>query len=270
MSKTQNLTTEAREALGSANARRLRVAGRVPVNVYGHGEANQNLSIEAHPLELALHSSAHVFNLKIAGKEQPCLVKHVEWDTFGQRALHVDFARISLTEEVEVEVQLIFTGHAKGVGEGGTLAVHHPLLWVSCLASAIPESLEVDVTELEIGRAMHASEIKLPAGVKLDTRKMDPRAQIVGVVAPHIEEVPAEETPAEGAVPAEGAAPAEGAVAGEAGAAGAKPGAPAAAGAKGAAPAAGGKPGAPAAGGKPGAPAAGGKPGAPPAGGKAK
>jgi len=254
MSKTVTLTTEAREALGSSNARRLRSSGRVPVNVYGHGEGNQNLAVEAHPLVLALHSPAHVFTLKIGGKEQPCLVKHVEWDTFGQHVLHVDFSRIRLDEEVEVEVPLVFTGHARGVGEGGTLAVHHPLLWVRCLANAIPESLEVDVSELDIGRAMHASEIKLPANVKLDAKKMDPKVQIVGVVAPHKEEEPVAEAAAEGAVPAEGEAPAEGAAPAEAGKEGAKPGAPAAAGAKGAPAGKGAAPGAPAAA-KPGAPA---------------
>ncbi len=261
MSKTVSLTTEAREALGSSHARRMRASGRVPVNVYGHGEGNQNLAVEAHALVLALHSPAHVFNLSIGGKEQPCLVKHVEWDTFGQHVLHVDFSRISLTEEVEVEVPLVFTGHAKGVGEGGTLAVHHPLLWVRCLASAIPESLEVDVTALEIGRAMHASEIGLPAGVKLDSKKMDPKVQIVGVVAPHKEEEPVAEAAVEGAVPAEGEAPAEGAAPAEAGKEGGKPGAPAAPGAKGA-PAAAGAKGAPAAPGKGAPPAPGAKPGA--------
>jgi len=263
MAKPSILKTENRPGTGSRVARRSRAAGNVPVNVYGHGEANQNLVIDEHALSLALHTNTQVFTLTIEGKEQPCLVKHVQWDTFGVSILHVDFVRVSLTEEVEVEVTLNFTGHAKGLAEGGIMAVHHPALWVRCPAASIPDSIDVDVTELEMGHALRAQDIKLPAGVKLDTHKVNPTDQIVGVVAPRIEVVeptPEEVAAAEAAAAAAAAPGAEGEAA-----AGAAPGAE---GKPGAAPAAGGKPGAPAAGGKPGAPAAGGKPGAPAAGGK--
>jgi large subunit ribosomal protein L25 len=254
MAKPSILKTENRPGTGSRVARRSRAAGHVPVNVYGHGEANQNLAIDEHALSLALNTNTQVFTLSIDGKEQPCLVKHVQWDTYSVRVLHVDFVRVSLTEEVEVEVKLNFTGHAKGLNEGGIMAVHHPALWVRCPAASIPDSIDVDVSELEMGHALRAQDIKLPAGVKLDTHKVNPTDQIVGVVAPRIEVVePTPEEVAAAEAAAAGVAPAEG----EAAAAGAAPGAE---GKPGAAPAAGAKPGAPAAGGKPGAPAAGGKP----------
>ena len=212
MPKPSVLQTHPRTGTGSAAARRLRAEARIPVNVYGHGEANQNLALDEHELELALHTATQVFTLSIGGQEQPCLVKSVQYDTFGQRVLHVDFARVSLTEEVEVEVALDITGTPKGAAEGGQIVVLHPALWVRCLASAIPDSLPVDITPLMMGDAIHAKDIALPAGVSLDTKKMDPEAQIIGVVAPRIEEVPAEAAaPAavEGAAaPAEGAAPA--------------------------------------------------------------
>ena len=212
MPKPSVLQTHPRPGLGSASARRLRAESRIPVNVYGHGEANQNLALDEHELELALHTATQVFTLSIAGQEQPCLVKSVQYDTFGQRVLHVDFARVSLTEEVEVEVALEITGTPKGAAEGGQVVVLHPALWVRCLANAIPDSLPVDISPLMMGEAIHAREIALPPGVSLDTKKMDPEAQIIGVVAPRIEEAPAEAAApaAEGApVPAaDGAAPA--------------------------------------------------------------
>jgi len=212
MPKPSVLQTHSRTGTGSAAARRLRAAARIPVNVYGHGEANQNLALDEHELELALHTATQVFTLEISGQQQPCLVKSVQYDTFGQRVLHVDFARVSLTEEVEVEVALDITGTPKGAAEGGQVVVLHPALWVRCLANAIPDSLPVDITPLLMGEAIQAQDIALPPGVSLDTKKMNPEDQIVAVVAPRIEEVaaePAAAVPAEGAaVPAEGAAPA--------------------------------------------------------------
>ena len=207
MSKNVTLVAEPREKAGSSVSRRLRTAGRVPVNVFGHGEANANLSVDAHELDLALHTAAQVFMLKQGQSEQACLVRNVQYDTFGQQVLHVDFARVDLSEEVEVEVELAFIGFAKGVADGGTLAVQHPALWVKCRADSIPERIEVDVTGVEVGHALHAREIVLPAGVRLDTHKMGEEAQIVGVVAAHIEVAPvAAAAEGEAAPAAEGAA----------------------------------------------------------------
>jgi large subunit ribosomal protein L25 len=239
MAKPGILKTEPRSGTGSRNARRDRVAGKVPVNIYGHGEQNQNLAIAEHPLHLALDTATQVFTLDIDGRQQPCLVKSVQYDTYGQEILHVDFARVSLTEEVDVEVPVHYMGHARGLTEGGQLVIQHPQLAVRCLASAIPEFLEVDIAEIGLGKSLHAGDVKLPAGVKLDLRKMAADEPVMGVVAPRVEAVvEAEAAPAEGAA----AAPAAGAAAAPAaGAAAPAAGAPGAAPAKGAAPDKGGK-----------------------------
>jgi large subunit ribosomal protein L25 len=217
MAQPTILQTKPRAATGSAQARRERREGRVPVNVYGHGEGNQHLLMDEHELSLALHTATQVFTLSIGGAEQPCLVKAVQYDTFGQQILHVDFTRVSMTEEVEVEVTLEFTGTPKGVAAGGQLVVLHPALWVRCMANAIPDSIGVDIAAIELGHGIHAGEIALPPGVSLDTERMDPDEQVVGVAAPRVDEPEpvAEGEPVEGAEPAEGAAavPAEGAAA---------------------------------------------------------
>jgi large subunit ribosomal protein L25 len=208
------LTAEARELKGSAESRRSRRAGRVPVEIYGHGQANVSLTLDAHVLGLALQTPAQVFTLDIEGKSESCLVKEVQYDTFGQQILHVDFARVDLSEEVEVEIQLEFTGRAKGVVEdGGTMVVHHPTVSVKCRADSIPEVLAVDVAEIAIGHALHANEIQFPPGVKLDEHEMDAETQIVGVVAPKAEEPEVDEDAVEGV---EGEAPAEGDAEGDA------------------------------------------------------
>ncbi len=206
MSTVLSLQAEPRPTQGSREARRSRRAGRIPANVYGHGEGNAALLLDAHELELALAKPGNIFELKIGGKSENALIKEVQYDTFGQHVLHVDFARIDLSEEIEVEVNLELRGTPAGVTQGGNILVHHNTIWVRCIASAVPSVLEVDVSSIEIGHALHAGEIPLPAGIKLDTHKMEAETQIIGVLAPRA----AEPEPGEGdEEPVEGVAEGE-------------------------------------------------------------
>ena len=212
MSTPRTLQTSARQGSGSRAARKERAAGKVPVNVYGHGQGNVQVCVDAHELSLAFATTDQVFNLEIEGKAESCLVKDVQYDTYAQHVLHVDFTRIDLSEEVAVVVTLEFRGDPAGVKEGGVPVTHHPSLPIRCRADAIPESIVVDVAEVTIGHALHANELELPAGIKLDDGHIAEDEPIFGVAAPKVEvEEPAEgEEGAEGAEGAEGDAPAEG------------------------------------------------------------
>lgn len=209
MSAPVQLPTQSRQGTGSAAARRERAAGRVPVVVYGHGQPPVSLTVDEHDLTLALHTSAQVFMLGIDSQQESCLVKDVQWGVFGQKVLHVDFTRIDLSEEVEVEVALEFRGDAKGVLAGGTQSVHHPALAVRCRADSIPDLIVVDVSGVELNGALHAGEIALPAGVSLDEDAMGADEPIFSVHAPRVEAAP-EGAAEEGAAAEPGAAPAEG------------------------------------------------------------
>lgn len=186
--KTVTLETTAREGVGSRVSRRLRREGKVPVNVYGHGQGNVHVAVDAHAFDLALHTSSQLFTLDISGKAETCLLKEVQFDTFGQNALHADFERVDLGEEVEVEVHLEFIGTAKGIAEGGQVVINHDKIAVKCRADSIPEEIEVNVSELGMGDHVVAGEVSLPPGVKLDTHAMDEDTQIVGCVAPQEDE----------------------------------------------------------------------------------
>jgi large subunit ribosomal protein L25 len=123
--------------------------------------------------------------------------------------IHVDFHAISLTDTIEMHVPVVLTGTAKGVAEGGVVEQHLREVLVECLPTQVPDQFELDVTELLVGRSLHASDLVVPDGVRLVTA---PEHVVVAVVAPRV----VEEAPAAAAVPAEGAAaaaPAEGAVA---------------------------------------------------------
>lgn len=201
-----------REGTGSRASRKARAAGFTPVSVYGHGKDNLSLRIISHDLDKALDSSAQMFMLDIDGHEESCLVKEVQYDTFGQITLHVDFARIDLSEEVHVDVALDFIGNPAGVLAGGILAVAHQTLPITCRADSIPASIEVDISEVEIGHALHAGEVGLPEGITLDTGSIEPEAAVVSVTAPKVEEpepTDGDEEAGEGAAPAEGGADAE-------------------------------------------------------------
>jgi large subunit ribosomal protein L25 len=159
------------------------------------------------------------------------MIRDVQIHPLSRRPIHVDFVRISMDEEVKVSVPLVLTGTPVGVVNGGNLHLSHHALPIAAKPDAIPTKIELDVTALDIGDALHASDLKLPVGVRTT---LAPKESVASVVAPHIEKVEAEAATvtAEGAVPAEGAAAPGAAPAAAPGAPGAAP----AAGAKGAAP----------------------------------
>jgi large subunit ribosomal protein L25 len=235
------VSAEIRTQSGKGPARRARSAGKLPAVLYGH--KLDPLSITLDPMELgrALDKERKrntVFTLQMSGGAKPedvmAMIRDVQIDPLSRRPVHVDFVRVSMDEEVKVSVPLAMTGTALGVTNGGQLHLSHHTLPIAAKPDAIPTKIEVDVTALDVGDALHASDLKLPAGVRTT---LDPKEAIASVVAPHIEKVEeAAATTAEGAAPAAGAAaPAAGAAAPAAGAAAApaKGAAPAAAGAKG-------------------------------------
>jgi large subunit ribosomal protein L25 len=198
MSTVTTLETQARSGVGSRASRKARAGGFVPVNIYGHGQPNASLTINTPDLEMALKTTAQIFTLKVSGKDESCLVREVQYDTYGQYVQHVDFTRIDLSEEVSVDVLLDFVGHAAGLNEGGQQVTHHASLSVVCRADSIPEKIELDISALEIGQVIHASEVELPAGIKLDGHKMSDDEPILGIAAPKAEEPEVDED-AEGA-----------------------------------------------------------------------
>jgi len=207
MSTTPVLKAENRTSTGSTDARRARSSGSIPGNIYGHGQGNASILLNAHDLELALAGPSQLFTLQLPAGEESVLVKEVQYDTFGQRVLHVDFARIDLGEEVHVEVHVDYRGTPKGVADGGDPLTLHATLSVTCRADSIPDVLIVDVSELGIGEQVHANELKLPAGVKLDLTHIAEDEPIFAVAAPRGEEAEDEDAEAEGEDAAEGDAP---------------------------------------------------------------
>ena len=238
------VSVEVRKQSGKGGARKVRAGGKIPGVLYGHKGEPVAVSFDEKTLLHSLDKERRrntVFSLTVAGdgknEEVTAMIRDAQIDPMSRRLMHVDFLRVDLDKEVHVTVPLILTGKAIGTISGGNLHQSMHAILVAAKPAAIPTKLEVDVTSLEIGMALHVSDLKLAAGVRA---LLDPKEAIASVVAPKAEKVEAEAAPIEGAVPAEGAAAVEGAApAAEGAAKGAAAG-------KGAAPAKGGAAAAPA------------------------
>lgn len=195
------LHAQNRENTGKGVARKLRAQGKIPGVLYGKDHPPLSLSLNVHDLEKAVHQAGgmnSLLDLVIDQKEKmPVMVRDYQADNIRRNFLHVDFVRVDLTKKIRVEVPLELVGSAPGVKEGGILEHIQRELEVICLPTSIPESIEVDISGLNLGESLHVHDIKLPAGVEVvGTADLT----IAAVVAPR-EDKPA--AAAEGAEAAE-------------------------------------------------------------------
>ncbi len=193
------LKAKSRSETGTRRARVLRSGGKIPAVIYGHGIEAQPITLDAHEVELAVMHGERFLEVVLDGKKQNALIKEVQYDTFGQDILHVDLARVSLHERVEVTVPIVLRGTPAGVNEGGVLQQIAAEVGVECEVSAIPEEITVPVTELNIGDSLSMGDLPLPENTKLTK---DPEGVVctVSVVAEK-EEAPEEEAAEEAAEP---------------------------------------------------------------------
>lgn len=181
---------------GTRVARRLRASGKIPAIIYGHKQAPVPIALARETVLEMIKKSTHLAELQMGGTTETVLIRDVQWDYLGKEILHLDFARVSVGEAIETEVRLELRGTAPGVAAGGVLETLIHAVHVTCRADAIPDSFRVDISELQIGQAIHIRDLKLPEGV---TVKGDPETLLVHVTT-QVEEPPTTEAP-EGAQP---------------------------------------------------------------------
>jgi len=206
---------EVRTQSGKSGAHKVRAAGKVPGVLYGHKQPPMMISFDERELLKSMDKEKRrntVFALKLNGGEsETVMIREAQIDPITRRLVHLDFLRISPDDEVHVTVPLVLTGKAIGLQDGGQLhqSVHE--LRVAAKPAAIPAKIEVDVTPLKIGDALHVSDLKLAAGVRALIDAKDALASVVAPRAEKTEVAATEAAPAEGAAaPAAGGKPAEG------------------------------------------------------------
>jgi len=160
------LNVKSRDTRGKRNARRMRGQGGIPAILYGHGEANQSLTVEADEMAAIVRHGGRVVELNGAVNEK-AFIRALQWDTYGQEVLHVDFTRVSEHERVEVMVPIELRGQAAGVKEGGIVEHFVHEVEIECEALSIPEHIEVNINELKVGDSVTAGDLQLPPAAKL-------------------------------------------------------------------------------------------------------
>jgi large subunit ribosomal protein L25 len=184
MADSVTLVTQKREPDGSAGAQRLRKRGLIPAVLYGHKEETVALAIPQEDFATILRHHTRVVDLDNAGKKEKALIREVQWDHLGHDVLHVDFYRVAADERIKIDVRLELRGIAPGATGGGVLDQPLHSLHIECPAVSVPESIRVNVGELQVGQAIHVRDLHLPEGV---TVLNDPDAIVVHVTAPAAE-----------------------------------------------------------------------------------
>src|SRR3712207_3026426 len=197
MAKQVKLAAQRRTALGRGAVRKLKATGAVPAVIYGGKDQPEPLQVSRREISALLsHASGEniLVELDIAGTNRLALVQEVQHAPVGGEVLHVDFHAVSMDEMIEADVPLEPIGTANGVKNfGGLLEQSLRSLSIECLPRDLPDIIQVDVSALNIGDAIHVRDIQLPAGV---TTRVSPDLTAISVMAPTVEEAPAAETAA--------------------------------------------------------------------------
>ena len=191
-----DLKAQVRKSAGKGSARSLRREGRIPAVLYGPKTDSIMLSIDTKDFEQIVKNAnigSVLLNLQIQnGKDssRPAMIKELQKHPLSGAFLHIDFYEIDMQRKITVSVPVVTRGVSAGVEEGGHLQIVRREIELFCLPTAIPESIEVDITDLTIGDSIHISEITLPSDVELPE---DVDFTVVTVLAPKVEEEPVEE-----------------------------------------------------------------------------
>ena len=183
------ITAETRDEFGKGAARRSRREGRVPAVLYGHGTETRHLTLPGHDLMLALKTPNVLLRLEgLKNGSEIALPKAVQRDPVRNFIEHVDLILVRRGEKVTIDVPIRVTGEiAPGDGMLNQQIVQVP---VEAEATNIPRGIDVDVEGMEIGQALHASDLKLPPGTSL---QVDPETLVLAVIARTTAEQPEEE-----------------------------------------------------------------------------
>jgi len=201
VAKRLGIKAKVRAEIGGLRPRRIRASGRVPAILYGAG-TSQALELNGREIAEALHgasSESVLIDLTLESEggsttKKMALIREVQHDPLRDTIEHVDFHQIEENKKLRVEVPVHEVGEPVGVRTGGGILDHNlRTLRVECLPKDLPERIDVDVSALEVGQAVHVGEVKLPAGVTVLNTKELP---VFMVLLPKVEEAPTPEAAA--------------------------------------------------------------------------
>ena len=179
-------------------ARKRRAAGRVPAVFYGHGQETVPLSVDAREMFHLLHTAGGsnvLLDLVVDGKPHLAMPREIQRDHIHNTLIHVDFLAVSRTEKIAVDVPVIEVGDAAGVKEGGVIDHRLRDLHIESLPPDVPEHIEVDITELNIGDMIHVRDVVVPVECH---DPHEPRRAVLSVTPRRSVSRPSSSSPARG------------------------------------------------------------------------
>ncbi|MDL1967278.1 MAG: 50S ribosomal protein L25/general stress protein Ctc [Deltaproteobacteria bacterium] len=179
-----------RNSVGKGQARALRRAEKIPAVLYGPGTEPVPLSVSVKDLEKVLKKSTAsqtILNLTIHNGEntsRPAMIKELQIHAVSRNYLHIDFYEISMDRKIRVKVPVVAKGKSQGVEEGGILQIIRRELEIFCLPAEIPETIEIDITDLDIGDSIHVKEIPFKGDIEIPA---DVNFTVITIVSPKAE-----------------------------------------------------------------------------------
>lgn len=171
MSSVFEFVAEPRELSGTSAARSVRRKDRVPAILYGGTEAPLMITLSHNEVRKHLEHEAvysHVLDVSVGGKKEKAVLKAVQRHPAKPKILHLDFLRVSANEKIKMHVPIHFINEDKSIGakQGGVVMHSMVDLEVMCLPENLPEFIEVDLKDLNVGESLHVSQITAPKGVE--------------------------------------------------------------------------------------------------------
>ena len=190
------LQASVRKAAGNGPARVLRRAGQIPAILYGRNTEPVMLSVNTKELEQILTKGSFgqlILNLIIQNGNKmtkAAMIKELQTHPVSGNLIHVDFYEVDMNRKIRVMVPVVTTGKSVGVEEGGLLNIVRREFEVFCLPGDIPDSIEIDISELAIGDSIHIEDVPLGDNIEIAA---DVNFTVVTVLSPKVEEEPEEE-----------------------------------------------------------------------------
>jgi large subunit ribosomal protein L25 len=194
MATSHVIKVERRENDGRGASRRLRNTGKVPAIVYGGELAPVSIQIEHNDVWLASQHEwfySAILDLSLNGDVQKVLLRDLQRHPFKQQLLHLDFQRVDENKAIRISVPLHFLNQEKSpAGKKAGVLISHALneLEISCLPKHLPEYIEIDLANLDVGDIVHLSEVKLPEGVEIPELRLGKEHDVAVVTAQEVKE----------------------------------------------------------------------------------
>jgi large subunit ribosomal protein L25 len=203
---TVKLSINEREQTGDGPARRLRAEGRLPGVVYGKGTESKAISVDLDELKTAIHEHGHnvILELDLGDAGKPAkgakrkaaahyaVVKELQFHPTKRYLLHVDLHEVDLAVEIEASVPIELVGTPAGVADGGVVDWEHREVTVRALPSDVPDSIPLEVGDLQIAQHLTVEALKAPPGTTIVD---DPGIIVIGLVPPRVEPTAVTEAP---------------------------------------------------------------------------